>query len=408
VIETVTQPARSTVGHILPPRAPRRNRTIHLVARTLDALKPEAAAVDWFDAETPGLAIHVTPAGAKTWYLFYTHARVSRRVKLGRYPALGLAKARTEARRARLRIETEGADPAHERREARDAFTIADLGALYIETHAKVKKRTWRDDQWRLDKYVLPAWGTRLVTDITRGDVHALLDRLVADGKPIQANRLQALISKLFNFAIDREHAETNPCHRMAKRGAERARDRVLDDDELRACWRTLDAQPGDAADALKLRLLTGARGGEVHEMRWTDVDLTAATWTQPAASTKNGRASRVPLAATALAILTARRAAASTKETRVFPGLYHQREDLRAFAEIHDGAYRWHDLRRTVASRLAALGVPEHVISRILNHAKRGITATVYNQYEYDAEKRAALESWDRELRRLVTAEVS
>ena len=83
-----------------------------------------------------------------------------------------------------------------------------------------------------------------------------------------------------------------------------------------------------------------------------------------------------------------------------MFPGLYHQRDDLRALAAIHSGAYRWHDLRRTVATRLAALGVAEETIARVLNHAPRGVTATVYNRHQYDAEKRLALDTWARDAR--------
>ena len=89
----------------------------------------------------------------------------------------------------------------------------------------------------------MPAWATRAVKDIARGDVHALLDKIVADEKPIQANRVQSLISKLWNFAVDREHAETNPCYRMRKHAAERTRETVLDDEALRALWQALDAR---------------------------------------------------------------------------------------------------------------------------------------------------------------------
>jgi integrase len=347
----------------------------------------------------------VTPAGSRAWYLFYKKGRTTRRVKIGSWPALELAKARKLARLTRVRVETEGADPAHERQEDRAAFTIADLARLYIEQHAKAKKRTWKDDSWRLDAYVLPAWKSRPVAEISRQDVHAVLDRIVADDKPIQANRVQALISKLFNFAIDRGHATVNPCYRMAKPAAEQTRLTVLTDDDLKALWKALDAQPGDAADAVRLRLLTGQRGGEVHRMTWADVDLQAGVWTVPAADAKNGRAHRVPLTAAALKVLKACHKARPEDEARVFPGLYHQRDDLRALADIHAGAYRWHDLRRTVATRLAGLGYAEEVIGRVLNHARRGVTATVYNQHSYDAEKRGALDAWARHLATITRA---
>jgi len=383
--------------------SPRRGRRRRFTARSVAALAPEVAPVDWFDEATPGLALRVSPGGAKSWYAFYRKGRTSRRVKLGTWPAVELADARKLARRTRVRVETEGADPAHERRESRDVFTVADLARLYLELHAKVHKRTWRDDYWRIERYIMPAWKSRPVKEITRSDVHALLDRITSDGKPIQANRVQSLVSKLWNFAIDRGHCDVNPCHRMAKSAAEPARATVLDDAALRALWLALATHPSDAAAAIRLRLLTGQRGGEVHRMCWSDVDLKAHVWTIPAAMAKNGRAHRVPLTQPAEDILEARLAARPRNQARVFDGLYHQRDDLRELAAIHHGVYRWHDLRRTVATRLAALGCSEETIGRVLNHARRGTTATVYNQYAYDTEKRQALEKWARELSDIV-----
>ena len=384
---------------------PRRGRRRPFMARSIGRIVPEAQPVDWFDATTPGLALRVSPGGARTWYAFYRKGRTTRRVKLGSWPALALARARILARQTRVRVETDGADPAHERREARDVFTVGDLAKLYIEQHAKAHKTTWKDDQWRLDRYVLPAWKSRPVGEITRADVHALLDQITGDGKPIQANRVQALVSKLWNVAIDRGHVSVNPCYRMAKPAPERTRATVLDDDALRALWRALDAHPGDAADAVRLRLLTGQRGGEVHTITWADVDRAAGVWTVSAAQAKNGRANRVPLSAPAKAILETHWKQREADEPRVFPGLYHQRDDLRALAAIHSGAYRWHDLRRTVATRLAALGVAEETIARVLNHAPRGVTATVYNRHQYDAKKRLALDTWAGTLAAIVTA---
>src|SRR5262249_21367469 len=133
------------------------------------------------------------------------------------------------------------------------------------------------------------------------------------------------------------------------------------------------------------------------------DLDADRRVWTIPAARAKNGRAHRVPLSARASVVLCGRPAGKATE--RVFAGLYHQRKDLLELSTVRGTAYTWHDLRRTVATRLAALGVPEETISRVLNHAKRGVTATVYNQYSYDAEKRAALEAWSNELERIASA---
>ena len=222
----------------------KKGRRIAFTARSIGGIKPESQPVDWFDASTAGLSLRVSPGGARSWYVFYKRGRTSRRVKLGAWPAVGLSKARELARQTRVKVETEGADPAHERHAARSVFTIGDLASLYIEAHAKPHKKTWLDDQQRLNRYVLPAWRSRAVTDITRADVHTLLDKIAADGKPVQANRVQALLSKLFNVAIDRGHATANPCYRMDKVAPEKARRTVLTDTDLRALWAALDEQP--------------------------------------------------------------------------------------------------------------------------------------------------------------------
>ena len=132
-------------------------------------------------------------------------------------------------------------------------------------------------------------------------------------------------------------------------------------------------------------------------------MDMRAGLWEIPPEDAKSGRPHRVPLSKPALAVLQRRLDTRPPGEPRVFPHFYHQRKDLRAMASIHNGAYRWHDLRRVVASRLAALGTPEGTISRVLGHAQRGVTATVYNQHQYDDEKRRALDKWVRSLLAIV-----
>ena len=309
----------------------------------------------------------------------------------------------TERARAddRLVVQLRGRNSL--RRDSALDLTVGDLAHVYIEQYAKPHKRSWKEDHWKLEKYVLPAWRSRPVTEITRLDVHALVDAIAADGKPIQANRTLALVSKMWAVGVDRGYAETSPCYRMAKPAPERARAQVLTDDDIRGLWTALDAEPGHAADALKLRLITGQRGGEVHRMRWEDVDLSARMWTVPADVSKNGRPHRVPLTAPAIEVLERRAAARQAAAPRVFR-LSHQAKSLRAMATIHNGQYRWHDLRRTVATRLAELKIPGGTISRVLGHAQRGVTATVYNTYEYDDEKRAALDAWATQLATIVS----
>jgi len=239
--------------------------------------------------------------------------------------------------------------------------------------------------------------------DITRAHVHELLDGLVADGMTVGVNRVQAVVSRLFTVALDRSLIDAHPAARMIKRFKEQPSDRVLTDAELRHLWAGLDAQPGQASDALRLRLLLGQRGAEVLGMKWDEIDLVNKTWELPGARTKNGRPHIVPLPPTAMTLLKRVRAAVASDEPRVFPGLTAWTDEQRALSSIHQGAYEWKDLRRTVSTRLAGFGFSEEVIGRTLNHARYTVTSRHYIKHSYLAETRHALETWDAVLADIV-----
>src|SRR4029077_16106725 len=163
---------------------------------------------------------------------------------LGQYPTIGLAAARAKARDA-LRDVDHGGDPARRKAEERRAETFAELAHEYIERHAK-RKRSGDEDirilngsqhKKRTGKRphvpLVKRWGTRKVKDISRRDVRELLDE-IGDRAPIMANRVLALVRKIFNFGIERDWLETNPCHMVKRVAPERQRDRVLSEDEIR------------------------------------------------------------------------------------------------------------------------------------------------------------------------------
>lgn len=364
---------------------------------------------NYFDTKARGLVLRVGPRG-RTWYFAYRRGGPTQWLRLGEYPALGLADARTEARGHRHAVDVERKDPAAEKRatpvepppEPR-AFTFADFVPTFI-AFQKGRVRTWRADSTMLQRYLVPAWGTLPLAEITRRHVHEVLDGAAGRGLTIGVNRLQALISRMFTVALDRGLVDAHPAARMIKRFAEAPSTRVLSDDELRALWTGLDARPGAASDAVRLRLLLGQRGAETAGLEWSELDLEAAIWSLPGTRTKNRRPHVVPLPATAAAIVTRRRGIVAKDEPRVFPSLTLTSEDHKALSGIHGGAYEWKDLRRTVATRLAGLGFDETTIGRALNHARVTVTAKHYNQHGYVDEIRRALEAWDVELHRVIS----
>jgi integrase len=355
-----------------------------------------------------GLVLRVGPK-KKTWFFVYRRGGPSQWVRIGEYPAISLAAARTAALDHRHAIEVDGRDPAAERRApppepepSPQVFTFADFVPTFV-AFQKGRVKMWKDDRNKIEKYLRPAWGALPLREITRRHVHEVLDTVAGQGLTIGVNRLQALISRVFTVALDRGLIDAHPAARVLKRFAEQPRLRVLSDDELRALWTGLDTHPGAAADAIRLRLLLGQRGDETAGMRWDEVDLETATWSLPGTRTKNKRPHAVPLPATALALLKVRRKAVNQDEPRVFPELSLTSDAHKALGALHGGAYTWKDLRRTVGTRLGGLGFDNTVIGRVLNHAKYTITDKHYNQYAYLDETRRALTAWDEEMRRIL-----
>lgn len=192
---------------------------------------------------------------------------------LGSYPAMSLADARDRARKA-LTAADDGLDPATQKYAATNARTFSELCADYMKRHAIPKKKTWKEDQRILDKDVLPRWKHAAPNTITRSDVRSLVEAVYDRGAHIHANRVLAVVRKIFNFAIERDWLEHNPCHMVKRPAKEQPRERVLTPDEIRRFWAATEVEAPPIRAAFRLRLLTAQRGGEVLKMRWSDLDL--------------------------------------------------------------------------------------------------------------------------------------
>lgn len=404
--------------------------TIKLTIRKIESLKPSPGRqVEYWDAGRVGFGLRVSPNGGKTWVLRYRHNRLQRRFKLGIYPAMTLADARLLADSSRSTVD-KGGDPFADRARDKTAKTFKDLAAEYIERHAKPKKKTWREDQRNLDEDLLPKWRHLRPSEIKRADVRERIEAVVDRGSPVHANRVLALIRKIFNFAIERDWLEYNPCHMVKRPGKERPRDRVLTPDEIRRFWAATEVEPPPIRAAFRLRLLTAQRGGEILNMRWRDVDLETRWWVIPGEFAKNGLSHRVPQNAQAVSILEELRdwlerrieeinvlRAKKHLEPKVFsdwvfPSRWYADEPLEwtrkatgRLKDLSDLDFRPHDLRRTAASLMTSTGISRVVVQKILNHVETGVTA-VYDRYSYDNEKRVALEAWGRQVEAIVAGE--
>lgn len=250
---------------------------------------------------------------------------------------------------------------------------------------------------------------------------------MVDRGSPINANRLLAVLRRMFNWCIERGLVERSPCEKLKAPAAEQARDRVLSDDEIRAAWQAFEGVGWPFGRIAQLLLLTGARRDEIAGARWSEIELEAKTWTIAKERSKNGVAHEIPLSDAAIRIIkglpriggkgdgfvftTTTRAPVSgwsrakAHVDKSIPAILQAGADL-ADLPVAPAHWTFHDLRRTAASGMAGMGIAPYVVEAVLNHKSGTIkgVAAVYNRYSYATEKRAALDAWARRLEAIVS----
>ena len=390
---------------------------------SIRALKPkEKRYTIWADGN-PGFGVRVTPRGKISWVYMYYRPEGYRMMTLGSYPAMRLAQARkeySEAQEAVAYKQDPGAKKVENNIAERDAMTIKDLAHEYMERWAKPKKKSWKNDDQILKKDVLPRWGRKKAKSIIRRDVIKLLDDIVSRGAPSQANHTQSLLSRMFNFAVERDILDSSPCYRVKKPAPLNRKERSLSQDELKAFWKGFDHSGNKMGPTIKLALkgilLTGQRPSEVCSMELSELDDEMEWWTLPGSKTKNGRKHRVPINELMRDVINQAievRPAGAKESSYVFSSIRKFgepvtrdglsrgfRQNLECFG-LDDNPVTPHDLRRTFTTEGGRIGIPREHRKRVLNHLDNDVTA-VYDLYEYDKEKQSALKLWCSYLEKL------
>ena len=377
---------------------------------------PQSGSIYLWDGEIPGFGLRVWASGKRSFVFRYGGRGRRRLMTLGEWGTLTVHQARQKAQRMRGRV-LDGGDPLRDRekaaREEEGTVRFSDMAALYLERWARPHRQSWREDERRIETYIIPAFGSRYLKDLKRAHVtvlHAEIGKLA----PVEANRVRELVRAIWNKAQDWglvAEGATNPAvFRKGDRFEECSRERYVTRAELPALWSAIGTEPNVYIRAtMRLYLFVALRKTELLRARWSDVDLEAQEWSIP--NTKSGKPHTVPLSAPAVAILEALPRTADNPY--VFPGrkrgthlvnIDKSWRRVRRTAGLDDV---WvHDLRRTVGSWIATAGTSLAIVGQVLGHAPGDVKATaIYARLQRSA-AREALESHASALMAVVSTE--
>jgi integrase len=389
-----------------------------ITSRFVEAAKPKrneagaAVRTEYPDAACPGLYLVVQPSGTRSWAFRFRHQGVTGKKTLGSaaHGGLSLSAARAAAATWRHQLE-QGVMPVQRAdvtgvtgKSGGGGDSIETTVASFLELHARRKNRpstAWASERI-FNRLVLPAWRGRSIDSIRKRDVIDLVESIAISGRGYLANRTLGILSKFFNWLIARDELVVSPVTGIERPHKEKARDRTLDDAELRALWLACEGE-GPFGQALRLLILTGTRRNEVSYLPWSEIREGGRLWVLPAERSKNRREHIIPLSSQAWKLLESMPQFADCNYVftadgrRPIIGWAKAKTRISAKAGLDETSWRLHDLRRTTASGMQRLGFRTEVIERCLNHVSgtfRGIVGT-YQTDPLEHEVRAALQAW-------------
>jgi len=357
---------------------------------------------DYFDEQNPGLALRVSRSGLKSWTLHFTQGGKRNRMTFGNYPAISLGSARSRADEARALLAS-GYNPR-----AVCGDTMRVICEDYMKREgSRLRTAPWH--KWALEGYVYPTLGDRPIAEIRRSEISRWLDQIEEGSGAVMADRTLAIVRRIMNWHAARSDDFRSPIVRgMARtKPTERARNRILSDDEIRAVWRRAE-RSGVFGRLLQFLLLTAARRSEAAEMRRTEI--TDTDWILPATRNKVGIDLVRPLSRLAQSVLPETHAGFIFSQDGVpiigSMSRLKRKFDVMVLRELGGAELnRWtvHDLRRTARSLMSRAKVPSDHAERCLGHVIGGVRGT-YDRHEYYDEKKRAFEALAALIERIVS----
>jgi integrase len=382
---------------------------LRLMKSTIDALPVMSKDVVYWDAGLPGFGVKVTPKGRKVFLVMYRVAGAGSRLRkytIGPYGRVTLPMARAQAQKI-FAARLDGRDPAEEKKQTRRRLVVdqvEDLIETFIGDHVSQIGTSKRISNL-LRRDVVPYWGTKSIHEIKKRDVSDLVSR-IAQRNGHAGYRLLKTLKTFFRWCVGRAVIDFSPAEGIVSSYRETSRDRVLTDDELAAVILAARQTPRPYGPIVEFLALTGQRREEVAKLRWNEIDEKTRTWSIPGSRTKNKKAHIVHLSEQAWRIVAtcpAGELVFATSRGKHFQGFRQGKERLDEISGIT--GWRLHDLRRTIVSGMARLGVPPHVADKILNHQAGTISgvAAVYQRHDFLAERKEALDRWGGHVEQIV-----
>jgi integrase len=382
---------------------------IRLTKSAIDGLPVLSKDMVYWDTGLPGFGVKVTPKGRKVFLVMYRVGGAGSRLRkytIGPYGRITLPMARAQAQKI-FAARLDGRDPAEEKKQSRRRLIvdrIDDLAEAFIQDHVSQIATSKRISSL-LRRDVIAHWGSKSIHEIKKRDVSDLLN-LVAQRNAHASHRLLKTLKTFFRWCVGRAVIDASPAEGLSSSYREISRDRVLNDQELAKIILAAREMQPPYSGIVEFLALTGQRREEVAQLRWGELDEKARTWTLPSSRTKNKKAHIVHLSEPAWRVIPQR-----SEGEFVFgnPHGKHFQNFGQAKPEIdrRSGVTGWrlHDLRRTIVSGMARLGVPPHVADKILNHQAGTISgvAAVYQRHDFLTERKEALDRWGWHVERIL-----
>lgn len=414
--------------------------TINFLETVIRSLKPSDRRETYWCNGCPGFGLRITPTGSRSFVFKYTIGQKSRWVTIGKYPAWSIRRARHEYDLLYEQVYSYGRDPIQEQNDLRAAeaarLSVEEFTDTYLEL-GRMKDKVFIDEEERYFRQdIWPVIGPMKLDEVKAEDIEKIQLNIIKrsstrrnasrDGK-VAAKHAIACTRRLFALAKKKGHVERNPVHDIEPLGITGRRDRVLSFREIWAFWNGIEEAgvPTVTSKALKFALVTMQRSNEIRNMRHSAFKPDENVWQMEGHETKNRKMHRVPMNRHALEILEQVKpyteacpyvfgATRALKPPRTAnpdlippgPSAFSQAiRRIRGSIGVDD--FCPHDLRRTGATWITAVGLPKLYARLMLNHSdgERDVTGEVYVQYSYDFEKRRAAEVWEFVLDQIVTS---